>query len=108
MRKLAMLTTALLGLAFTIPAFAQPSQAGPQPGLPPGAGIGAQNAVPAPATGQTTTTGMPAPSYTAPMASEQPSYTGRRHRARRHAMRHRARRHHRAPVMAAPMDAPAQ
>ena len=55
MRKLAMLSTALLGLASFHPTFAQ-NQSAPQPGLPPGASVGAVNAQPPAATGQLSTT----------------------------------------------------
>ena len=105
MRKLALLTTALLGLAFALPTFAQPNQAGPQPGLPPGAGAGAVNAVPPRTSGQITTTTAPmaAPMPMADMSSPPPRMS--RHRARRHRVIHhrmRHRHHTMAPVTAAP------
>ncbi len=88
MRKLAMLSTALIGLAFSSQAFAQ-SQSAPQPGLPPGASIGAQNAQPPRSTGQLTTTTtqaappspMMAPTPTA--AATPPAHRVRRRRVRR-------------------------
>ena len=112
MRKLALLTTALLGLAVIEPSFAQqnpfaaPNQAGPQPGLPAGAGVGAVNAQPPRAAGQIMTTG-PATSA-APMAdmSAPPPARATRRRARRaRVVHHHRARHHVAP--AASTDAPA-
>ncbi len=109
MRKLALLSTALFGLAFAAPSFAQPSQSGPQPGLPPGAGVGAVNAQPPRATGSVTTTTVgtpaPAPMADSSMAPPAPVYHARRHhrRAARHA-RHMHAVHHVAP---ATTDAPA-
>ena len=55
MRKIAMLTTALMGLALVDPAFAQ-QNAAPVSGLPPGASVGAPNAQPPAATGDLQTT----------------------------------------------------
>ena len=102
MRKLAILTTAMLGLALAIPSFAQPSQSAPQTGLPPGAGIGAQNAQPPRASGEITTT-TPAPmAAPAPVATSTPPATTTRRvrRARRRAARRAA--HQVAPATATP------
>lgn len=82
MRKLVMATTALLGLAFASPTFAQSSEAAPQPGLPSGAGFGAVNAQPPRATGDVVTT--PTGSATRPIAQPAPRhYSYRLHRAHR-------------------------
>ncbi len=102
MRKLAMLSTALLCLGSMNPSFAQPGNSAPQPGLPPGAGVGAANAQPPLRTGNvaTTPTGMqPAPMASgAPTASETPVATPSRRviRRRRRAARRRAVHHARA------------
>ena len=96
MRKLALLTMALLGLALADNAFAQGSQAGPQPGLPPGAGIGAPNALTPRATGQIATT--PTGPAVAAMPYEPPARPMRR-RVRRHRTVHHMR--HGAPASAA-------
>ena len=90
MRKFAMFSTAMLGLAFFNPSYAQPAQSGPQPGLPPGAGIGAPNAQPPRPTGQVTTvTGaQPAPAAEAPMATSTPAAPVHSHHARHHRVRH--------------------
>ena len=91
MRTLAILSTALVGLAFASPAFAQ-SQAAPQTGLPPGAGIGAQNAAPPRASGNLATTAVgaqPAPAIQPSPMEAAPV----RHRAYRHRTYHR--RYHR-------------
>ena len=90
MRKFAMSSMAVLGLAFFNPSYAQPAQSGPQPGLPPGASIGAPNAQPPRATGQiTTTTGAqpsPMPSTSVDTSTPPPAPTRRvRHRRVRHA-----------------------
>ena len=77
MRKLAMLTMAMLGLTVASNTFAQgmggnmPSQAGPQPGLPAGVGGGINSQAPA-TTGnvQTTPIGPQAVPAPAPMASQ--------------------------------------
>ena len=87
MRKLVLLTTALFGLALPDLSFAQPSQSGPQPGLPPGASIGAPNAVQPSPTGQVTTTptAPAAPMASAPVPyNPPPARTTRRRRVRRH------------------------
>ena len=67
MRKIAMLTTALMGLAFASHSFAQGSQSAPVSGLPPGASVGAGNAQPPPATGNVVTTRV-GPATVAPRA----------------------------------------
>ncbi len=98
MRKLALLTTAMLGLAFVDPSLAQPNQAGPQPGLPPGAGIGAPNVLQPRASGELRTTPTGSAPMAAPVDTSAPSPTPAYHRARRHrVMRHRhSVRHHAA------------
>ena len=107
MRKIALITTALLGLAFVEPTFAQPNQAGPQPGLPPGAGAGAVNAVPPRTSGQITTTApMAAPMPMADMGA--PRVRMSRHRRVRHSrIVHHRMRHHRHHTVAPAADAPA-
>ncbi len=96
MRKLAMLSTAMLGLAFAVPSHAQPANSAPQPGLPPGAAVGAPNAQQPLPFGdlKTTPTGS-----SRPYASET---TSRSHRAAHH-RRARHRRHHAAPATMAPV-----
>ncbi len=89
MRKFAMLSTALVGLAFATSSHAQPAQSGPQPGLPPGASIGAPNAQPPRATGSVTTTTTGAQPAPAPM----PMATGTSEAPPRHMVRHRRVRH---------------
>jgi hypothetical protein len=100
MRKFAMFATAIVGLAFAAPSYAQPANSAPQPGLPPGFSAGSQNAQPPRATGEltTTTTGAPAPT------------TASTHSARRAAAHHRRVRHHRrhAAAKAAVTTPPAQ
>lgn len=106
MRNLAMLTTALLGLAYVSSSFAQPAESAPQPGLPPGASAGAINAQPPRSTGQisTTPTGVaPTPYASAPVATPRATRRVIRHR---HRVYHRRHATHRA--VAAPTDAPAQ
>jgi hypothetical protein len=56
-----------MGMSLTAPSFAQPAQSAPQPGLPPGAAIGTQNAPQPPASGRVTTTPMPGATPTAVM-----------------------------------------
>lgn len=56
MRKLVMTASALLGIAFATPSFAQSAESAPQPGLPPGAGYQAPNAQPPRTTGEVLTT----------------------------------------------------
>ncbi len=109
MRKLALLTTAMLGLAFADPSFAQPNQAGPQPGLPPGAGIGAPNALQPRASGELRTTPTSPAPMAAPMDTSAPPPAPVYHRrARRHRiMRHRHYVRHHAAV-AAPTPATSQ
>ena len=72
MRKLAMLSLALIGLAFANPTFAQSGESAPQPGLPRGASVGTPNAQPPSATGDVATT-TPPPT---------PKLPPRRHRVR--------------------------
>ncbi len=103
MRKFAMLSTALLSLASFNPSFAQPSESGPQPGLPPGASVGAPNAQQPRTTGDlaTTRTGVqPAPRATtvAPAVTRTPP---RRAARRRFRLFHR-RAAHPAPAATAP------
>ena len=85
MRKLVMTTSALLGIAFATPSFAQSSESAPQPGLPPGAGYNAPNAQPPRATGDVVTT--PTGSGTARASAARPPrprrpYTYRLYRPR--------------------------
>ncbi len=87
MRKLAMLTTAFLGLVSADLSYAQSNQAGPQPGLPPGAAIGAPNAVQPSPTGQIATT------PTGPIAAPQPYNPPPARVTRRRVIRHRIVRH---------------
>jgi hypothetical protein len=97
MRKLAMLTMAMIGLAFTTPSFAQGAQSAPQPGLPPGASIGAPNAGQPAATGRltTTTTGaQPAPMAPMPAPTHHVVH-----------IRHHYVHHHVTPVAAKPAPA---
>ena len=57
MRKIAMITTALMGLAFAEPELCpRQNQSAPVSGLPPGAAAGAMNAQPPAATGDIATT----------------------------------------------------
>ena len=110
MRKLALLTTALFGLAFANASYAQSNEAGPQPGLPPGASVGAPNSLQPRATGRITTT--PTDVTSAPVPYVAPRSTYRRHRIYRHRpLRHHTRRHTHHIVRTAPVatdTAPAQ
>ncbi len=102
MRKLAMLSTALFGLAFFHQSHAQ-QNASPQPGLPPGASVGAPNAQPPLASGNLSTT-RTAPSIApapAPMMTSEPAVTTPRpvrHRRVRHRVRHHHATHSAAPA----------
>ncbi len=108
MRKLAILSTALLSLAMTHSAMAQ-ANAAPQPGMPPGFANGSPNAQPPSATGGISTTQV-GPAVSAPvpyssMSATPPVTT----RSTRRARRARARAHRRAMHrMTAPAAAPAQ
>jgi hypothetical protein len=94
MRKIAMITTALVGLAFANPSFGQGSQSAPVSGLPPGASVGAGNAQPPAATGDLSTTRVgPATVRPRPARVTRP--------------RTRRRLFHRRPAAAAPAAAPA-
>ena len=94
MRMIAMITTALMGLAFTDPAFAQGSQSAPISGLPPGASVGAGNAQPPAATGVVGTTRVGPATVTPRVRAVTPV------RARRHARRRFFHRRAAAPVAA--------
>ena len=91
MRKLAMLSTALLGLASFHPTFAQ-NQSAPQPGLPPGASVGAVNAQPPAATGQLSTTQTSPAVAPSPVLTPTPAPVATRRVVRRR--RRVVRRHH--------------
>lgn len=93
MRKLVMTASALLGIVFATPSFAQSSESAPQPGLPPGAGYDAPNAQPPRATGDVVTTPSGPGTARAPAARPRPrrQYTYRLYRP-----------HHVAPRAAAP------
>ena len=106
MRKLAILSTALIGLSFAAPAFAQ-NQSAPQPGLPPGAAVGAPMAQPPSSTGVVKTTPVgpqPMSPVAAPMASPMPRATV----IRRRRVYHRRVYHRHVYHRAAPAVAPAQ
>ncbi|WP_158742868.1 hypothetical protein [Acidisphaera sp. L21] len=109
MRKFAMFATAIVGLAFTAPSYAQPSNSAPQPGLPPGFSAGSQNAQPPRATGDLNSTATTTSSPGSTAAAAVPT-TASTHRARRAAAHHRRVRHRRhvAAAKAAATTAPAQ
>ena len=103
MRKLAMLSTAMLGLAFFHPSYAQNASA-PQSGLPPGASSGAIMAQPPPATGSVSTTRTGPVVSPVAVAEPTPAPVYRRTvRRRRHYVRHHYVRRHVAPT---PVAAP--
>lgn len=89
MRKLALLSIAAFSMTIAAPVFtpaaAQGSNAGPQPGLPPGASVGAPNAQPPMSTGTLSTSPTGGTSTT--METSPP------HRARR-AVHHTRHHHH--------------
>ena len=95
MRKLVMTVTALLGLVFAAPSFAQSnsSESAPQPGLPPGAGFRAPNAQPPAATGDvvTTPTGGSAAAPRPAVAPPRSIAASRANRARRLRLRRASR-----------------
>ncbi len=102
MRKIAMMFAALT-LSYATGAMAQPNgNSAPQPGLPPGADIGAPNAQPPGASGDVATTRVGPSGSTASMHVSRGT-----DRARRAARRQRraARHHHAAPVAPAATDA---
>lgn len=106
MRKLAILGMAMFGLAIVTQSQAQPANSAPQPGLPPGAAIGAPNAQQPRSSGvlTTTTTGaQPAPMASAPYESA----TTAPPRVRR-SVHHRRRARHARHMRMAPVAAPAQ
>jgi hypothetical protein len=84
MRKIAMITTALVGLAFANPSFGQGSQSAPVTGLPPGASVGAPNAQPPAATGDLSNTRV-GPATVRPRATRTRSARARRRLLRRRA-----------------------